>query len=79
MKALFIQMMCICHFVWTQRFIHFHASAAKEVKHTDAPNVPHIIRFLQIHNINCYHSQVQKVKFKWGQVRIRQRGGQTQN
>lgn len=26
---------------------------------------------LLIHNIACYHSRVQEVKFKWGQVRIR--------
>lgn len=59
--------------------IPFCTSVAEEVKLTDALNVPHKIWFLQIYSINCYPSQVQKVKFKWGQVRIRQRKGQTQN
>lgn len=50
----------------------FIASGVKEVKIAEARNLPLMIGFSQICNIGCYYSQVQEVKFKWGQVRIRQ-------
>lgn len=49
------------------------ASAAEDVKLNNSPVC--IMRLLVIHNITCYHSRVQEVRFKWGQVRIRRHGG----
>lgn len=76
-----IQTMRVFHFVRSCRFISFHTSAAKKKKKEKGSEAhrcpscapPCIIRHLLIHNIGCYHSRVHQVKFKRGQVRIRQR------